>query len=66
MAQRHSSFPRLADENYPTIEPWPIAALVRCVPGIRNAWDPAPGDGALLATLHRHGIQTVGTEHDFL
>lgn len=66
MAQRISGYPRLPNEDYATVEACPVAALVRCVSDMRVVWDPCPGEGELLTTLRRHGIQAVGTEHDFL
>jgi hypothetical protein len=64
MSQRSSGYARLAGENYCTIEAWPVRALLAELP-IVTAWDPCPGDGALLKTLQQCGVLAVGTERDF-
>jgi hypothetical protein len=68
MAQRLSGYVRTPDENYPTVEDWPVRALLFVAPCIEGwAWDPAdPGDGSLVTALHRQHVKAVGTGHDFL
>jgi hypothetical protein len=64
MSQRLSGFARLPDEQYATIENWPVRALLTHLP-VRAAWDPCEGDGSLLTALQHCGIEAVGTGHEF-
>jgi hypothetical protein len=67
VAQRVSGFARIPDEQYETIEAWPVLALLSHLPDIGWAWDPADdGSGHLITTLHRQGVKAVGSESDFL
>jgi hypothetical protein len=63
VAQRVSGYARIADDVYQT-PPWPVAALLRCVP-ITAALDPAEGPGALVSALNALGVEAVGTTTDF-
>jgi hypothetical protein len=66
VAQRASGFQRIIDEKYQTIEAWPVIALLEQLP-IGVAWDPCDdGDGHLVATLRRAGVEAIGTGPDFL
>ena len=64
MSQRISGYARLPDEQYATIEHWPVRALLTHLP-ILSAWDTCEGDGSLLAALQRYGVKAVATGHDF-
>src|SRR4029077_5688364 len=68
MAQRLSGYARTPDENYSTVEEWPVPALLYVAPCIEGwAWDPAdPGDGGLVTTLRRQHVKPAGPGHDFL
>jgi hypothetical protein len=64
MSQRPSGYERKPDESYETIA-WPVVALLSQLSDIKLAWDPCHGSGCLVATLHRQGIDAVGTSEDF-
>jgi crossover junction endodeoxyribonuclease RuvC len=64
MSQRASGSARIPDENYTTIEEWPVRALHAELPAV-SAWDPCPGDGMPLKHLQQCGVRAVGTDHDF-
>jgi hypothetical protein len=67
VAQRISGYARIPDERYQTFETWPVLALLSQLPTIGPVWDPCDdGDGHLVATLRRAGIEAIGTGPDFL
>jgi hypothetical protein len=66
MAQRRSGYNRVDDDQYETPAE-PVIALIPLLEGITRAWDPRNrGSGKLLAVLHAHGVNAVGTGADFL
>jgi hypothetical protein len=66
MSQRHSTYARRADDDYPT--PTWVTQII--VPYLRRhasfVWDPAMGSGQMTLALARAGFRVLGTTDDFL
>jgi hypothetical protein len=61
-----SGYARVANEQYETV-PWPVHALLHHLPKPECAWDPCDrGQGLMVDTLRRCGVNAIGTGHDFL
>jgi hypothetical protein len=71
VSQRVSGYARKDREGYQT-PAWVTAAIVPYLKalGAANIWEPAAGDGQIVAALRQHGFAAVGTDivagNDFL
>jgi len=71
MSQRFSEYARKERDDYPTL-PWVTETVIPHLKalGATSIWDPAAGNGQIVATLRQHGFDAVGTDiidgNDFL
>jgi hypothetical protein len=71
LSQRFSGYDRKDRDAYQTPS-WVTAAIVPHLRtlGVTTVWDPACGNGQIVAALHDHGFDAVGTDitagNDFL
>lgn len=63
MSQRASGYDPKDRDAYQT-PPWVTATIVPHLKnlGVAHVWEPAAGDGQIVATLRRHGFGAVGTD----
>ncbi len=58
MAQRNSGYTRIAGDNYAT-PPWPVEQLLAAERFPQPVYEPAPGEGYMVATLKACGMRVI-------
>jgi hypothetical protein len=63
MSQRFSDYLRKERDDYPT-PPWVTETVIPHLKALdaTSIWDPAAGDGQIVAALRQHGFGAVGSD----